>query len=98
MDTSDLDGISAYVSDSDIVEFLYLHLSYVHVLARQVFSRSVGPWDSDDLAQESLLKLLLTLRRTPITSPTAYIKRVVHSQAIDIVRKHKPDQPLLTDE
>ncbi len=52
----------------------------------------------DDVVAEARAKLWLALRNGPITHINAYIRRIVHSVIIDMMRKHEPTQPLPVDE
>lgn len=70
------------------------------VFARGLFSECVGPVDYEDVVQEAFLKFWLLYEKRPINCPKAYIRCIVSSVAIDMVRKYKPNlfQALPVDE
>ncbi len=61
----------------------------VYMYARRAFPTNVGPFDSDDLAQETCIKLWLISRKHSIQSPKAYIRWLVQSVKVDMLRKYK---------
>lgn len=52
----------------------------------------------DELAQKIRIKLWRISQKEHIFCPRAYINRVAHNEAIDMVRKYKSTLPLPTDE
>lgn len=50
--------------------------------------------ETDDLAQRVRIKFWHALQDKPIDYPKTYIKRIVHSEFIDLVRRLKPDYTL----
>src|SRR5438045_26854 len=90
MGTFDVRGPCDYDDDPNIDELLSKYISYIQDLVRKEFSQNIGPADCDDLVQDSLIKIWLILRGTTLTNPKAYIKRVVHTVVVDMVRKFKP--------
>jgi DNA-directed RNA polymerase specialized sigma24 family protein len=52
----------------------------------------------NELVQRSRIKFWLALKRRPIRSPKAYIRRIVHSEAVDMVRQKPRAIPLTLDE
>ena len=93
-------GLSPYDSDSGSNEALEKYFPLILALARQEVPVSIGPVDSEDVAQEAFIKLLLSAKKQPIESPKAYIRKIVHTVKIDIARKYKPNlnQAFPTDE
>lgn len=82
-------GPSNSDSDPDDTDIVQTYTQFVYDVARQIFPCSTGYVDSDDLAQESLLKLHLASQKMSIISPKAYIRQLVCRQAIDMWRKDK---------
>lgn len=52
----------------------------------------------NELAQRSRIKFWLALKQRSIRSPKAYIRRIVHSEAVDMVRQKTRAIPLSLDE
>ena len=94
----DVRGPSHFDSDPDDCDLVYMYADFVYAVARQEFLCSVGYVDSDDLAQESLLKLHLIPQKETINCPRSYIRQLVHRQAIDMRRKDKAHQLIVTDD
>ena len=90
MGTLDVRGPFEYDDDPDIDEFINKHVFYIQDLARKEFSQNIGPAERDDLVQDSLIKLWLISKRTTLTNPKAYIRRIVHTTVVDTLRKFKP--------
>ncbi len=99
MSSSDLPDPSPYESDSGTGDMLE-YFQYIHVVAQRYVSFSIGPIDSDDVAQEAWIKFWLIYQKQPIESPKAYIRRIVFTVIADFVRKYKPHlfQALSSDE
>jgi DNA-directed RNA polymerase specialized sigma24 family protein len=99
MTVSNLPGPSPYDNDSDIDEMLEYYEYILAVTWRQVPS-NIGPIDSEDVAQEAFMKLWIISQKQPIENPKAYIRRIVHTTVVDMVRKFKPHlyQALPVDE
>lgn len=62
-----------------------------------ITSADVIDLDIDELAQITRFKLWLALQKQDIHNTNAYIRRIVHNEAINMVRQHKPVGPLITD-
>ena len=99
MTVSNLPGTSPYDNDSGIDEMLEYYEYILAVTWRQVPS-NIGPIDSEDIAQEAFMKLWIISQKQPIENPKAYIRRIVHTTVVDMVRKCKPHlyQALPVDE
>ena len=99
MTVSNLPGPSPYDNDSGIDEMLEYYEYILAVTWRQVPS-NIGPIDSEDIAQETFMKLWIISQKQPIENPKAYIRRIVHTAVVDMVRKFKPHlyQALPVDE
>ena len=54
--------------------------------------------ESDELAQIIRIKLWKARRKYTIKNPPAYIRKVAHTTAVDIIRHHRSSIPLSTDE
>jgi DNA-directed RNA polymerase specialized sigma24 family protein len=106
MSNSNLLGASAFDSDydaSEIDEILRQNDGYILALAREKLPRyiaSPGVLDLEiqELAQRSRLKLWRTLQKRHIAHIKAYIRCIVHSVSMDMVRRYKPNLPLPVDE
>ena len=106
MTISALQGISPYDSDygsKEIDEILRQHEDYICALARDRVPRHlVSPelldLEIQELAQRSRIRLWRTLQKTRITYIKAYIRSIVHSVSIDMIRGYKSDLPLPLDE
>ena len=99
MTVSNLPGTSPYDNDSGIDEMLEYYEYILAVTWRQVPS-NIGPIDSEDVAQEAFMKLWIISQKQPIENPKAYIRRIVRTTVVDMVRKFKPHlyQALPVDE
>jgi len=99
MMVSNLPGPSPYDNDLGIDEMLEYYAYILAVTWRQVPS-NIGPIDSEDIAQETFMKLWIISQKQPIENPKAYIRRIVHTTVVDMVRKFKPHlyQALPVDE
>ena len=101
MATSNWPGPSAYDDDpggDEINSFLESYHSYILALARGEIPGLFGYYDSDDLAQDVLIKLWRVLLDHAIEFPGSYIRRSVHNEKVGLVRKHRPYQYLVRDE
>src|SRR5437588_791827 len=94
--------INPTTGESDIGsnECIEQYFPLVYTYARRAFPLNIGPFDSDDLAQEACVKLWLIARKHIIQSPKTYIRRVVQSVKVDMLRKYKTQtyQALPVDE
>ena len=103
MKISHLTGPSAYDSDFDVDALLEQHDEYIVALAKKYLPRTIAPaevldLEIDELAQNSRIKLWLALQKRKITHPRSYIRCIVQTESVDMIRQHKPILPLLTDE
>lgn len=99
---STFDGSSIEVNKS-----LERYYKYILELVRMQVPRSIVPPEKldeeiNDLAERTLIIFWSRLisGQIEITSPKAYIRSIVHSQCVDLIRqlKRKPTFPLLTDQ
>jgi DNA-directed RNA polymerase specialized sigma24 family protein len=99
MSTSNLPCPSMYDSNL-ITDDMLEHFQYIRIVAQSHVLTSIGPIDSDDIAQEACLKFWLIYQKQTIASPKAYIRRIVLTVIADNVRKYKPHlyQALSIDE
>lgn len=69
-------------------------------LASGFLPTSSGIVEYEDVAHEAFIKFLLIYDCQPIRSPKAYIRRIVYSVMIDMIRKYRPNffQALPVDE
>ncbi len=101
MATSNWPGPSAYDDDpggDEINSFLECYLPYILALARGEIPGLFGYADSDDLAQDVLIKLWRVLLDHAIESPVAYIRRAVHNEKVGMARRYRPYHYLVRDE
>lgn len=85
-------------NDAGFESFLEENDSFIIAKAREEMPRSVGPSDSDDLAQNVRINVWLVWKRQAISNPRPYINRAIHNGAIDIYRKDKSYQAVNTDD
>ena len=90
MASSDIRGPSPYDCDLGLNECVEKYFPLILALARKAVPNNIGPVDSDDVAQEAFIKLLLISEKQPIKSHNAYIRRIVHTIVVDSLRKFKP--------
>ena len=99
-------GVSAFDSEYDVNEIdaiLRQNDGYILALAREKVPRHIASpevldLEIHELAQRSRIKLWRTLQKRHITHINAYIRCIVHSESMDMVRSYKPDLPLPVDE
>ena len=77
--------------------------AYILALAREKVPRHIASpevldLEIHELAQRSRIKLWRALQKRHITHVKAYIRCIVHSESMDMVRSYKPDLPLPVDE
>ncbi len=89
MNTSNLPCPSPYESNT-ITDDMLEHFQYIRIVAQSYVLTSIGPIDSDDVAQEACIKFWLICQKQTIASPRAYIRRIVLTVIADSVRKYKP--------
>jgi RNA polymerase sigma factor (sigma-70 family) len=92
MAAPDIRGPSPYDSDPGINQCVEKYFPLILALARMEAPNNIGPVDYEDVAQEAFIKLLLIVDKQPIKSPKAYIRRIVHTVVVDMVRKFKSHQ------
>jgi DNA-directed RNA polymerase specialized sigma24 family protein len=88
---------------NEINEILRQNDDYILALARMKVPRHIASpevldLEINELAQRSRIKLWRALQKRHITHVKAYIRRIVHSESMDMVRGYKPDLPLPVDE
>jgi DNA-directed RNA polymerase specialized sigma24 family protein len=106
MTISILRGASPCDSDYDaneIDEILRQNDDYILTLARKKVPRHITSpelldLEIQELAQRSRIKLWRTLQQSRVTHIKAYIRCIVHSASMDMIRNYKPDLPLPLDE
>ncbi|MHB8597825.1 MAG: RNA polymerase sigma factor [Ktedonobacteraceae bacterium] len=106
MSTPHLPGPSPFDSDYDaneIDEILKQNDDYILALAREKIPRHIASpevldLEIHELAQRSRVKLWRSLQKRHITHIRAYIRCIVHSESMDMLRRYKPELPLLVDE
>lgn len=67
-------------------------------LPRNMIHPDVLDLDVDELVQNSRVKLWLALKKRQVTSIKAYIRSIVHSEIVDMMRRRHPTLPLPLDE
>src|SRR5579885_1943586 len=104
MPSANSNGVLLCKNDQDeIISFLEQHEAYIlaqarRLVPRNIFSPEVIDLETDELVQKSRIKLWQTLQERTITNPRAYIKAVVHSEAVNATRsKHRSLLPLPVD-
>ena len=106
MITPNLLGASAVggnYNTNAIDEVLRQNDGYILALAREKVPRHIASpevldLEIHELAQRSRIKLWRTLQKRHITHIKPYIRCIVHSESMDMVRCYKPDLPLPVDE
>jgi DNA-directed RNA polymerase specialized sigma24 family protein len=88
---------------NEINEILSQNDGYILALAREKVPRHIAPPDVLDLeihelAQRSRIKLWRMLQTRHITHIKAYIRCIVYSESMDMIRRYKPNLPLPIDE
>jgi DNA-directed RNA polymerase specialized sigma24 family protein len=99
MAISNLLGPSAFDSDPDAEEILKQHDTYIVDLARKKVPRNIVRPEMlhdeiDELSQRVRFKLWLSLRKKRIKNLRAYIRSVVYTEVINMVRQHQSILPL----
>ncbi len=103
---SKLPGASPFDSDyniNEIDEILRQNDDYIVAMAREKLPRHIASpevldLEIQELAQRSRIKLWKALQHRHIRHIKAYIRCIVHSASVDMVRNYKPDLPLPLDE
>jgi DNA-directed RNA polymerase specialized sigma24 family protein len=88
---------------NEINEILSQNDGYILALAREKVPRNIASpevldLEIHELAQRSRIKLWRMLQTRHITHVKAYIRFIVHSESIDMIRRYKPNLPLPIDE
>lgn len=92
-----------YDSDGDVNEILEKFDPYVVALARKKAPRSVAHSELfgdvvDELAQRTRIKLWQAIQKQCIVNPRPYIRCIIRTESIDMMRSYKHVLPLPTDE
>jgi DNA-directed RNA polymerase specialized sigma24 family protein len=103
MGRSNLQGPSAYDSDSNLNELLKQHDKYITTLAQTRVPRNIVRPEMladeiEELAQRVRIKLWLTLQKRCIRNIKAYIRCIVYTEVIDMVRRNRSTISLPLDE
>jgi len=88
---------------NEINEILSQNDRYILALAREKVPRHIASpevldLEIHELAQRSRIKLWRMLQTRQITHVKAYIRYIVHSESMDMIRRYKPNLPLPIDE
>jgi RNA polymerase sigma factor (sigma-70 family) len=90
--------------EGSIEETLLEYDSYIVAQARMCISQSAGSvnavlldLDADELAQMVRIKLWHVLEEREVVYLKPYIRRIINSEFIDMLRRRKPTQPLPED-
>ncbi len=99
----DVSAVGGKYDANEIDEILRQNDGYILALAREKVPRHIASpevldLEIHELAQRSRIKLWRALQKRHITHLKAYIRRIVHSESMDMVRSYKPDLPLSVDE
>jgi DNA-directed RNA polymerase specialized sigma24 family protein len=103
MAIDDLLSPPAYHSDSDADEILLQYDAYIVDLAQNNVPRNVVYPDVlydevSEIAQKVRIKLWLNLRKKYIRNIKAYIRCIVYTEVVDMVRQYRSTFPLLLNE
>ena len=96
-------GPTNYDSDGDINEMLEKFDPYIVALARKKAPRSVAHPELfgdvvDELAQKTRIKLWQASQKQHIENPRPYIRCIIRTESIDMMRRYTPALPLPADE
>ena len=97
-------SVSPYDSDGNAdVKLLREHEKYIQNLVRKKIPRHLIPPDVmdlevDELIQQVYIKLWLQSQRQHIVNPKAYIRRIVWTETVDMVRRYRPVTSLSVDD
>lgn len=91
------------INTSDINEILEDYDSFIRMLARKNMPRTITSvealdLDIDDLVQITRINLWFALQKQDVRNMGAFIRRIVHNEAINMVRQYKPILPLITND
>ncbi len=103
MRKTSLQDLTACKSPSNPDQNLEEHLAYIKTLARIEVSRNkvyseMMVLEADELAQNACIKFWLGCQKRFIAHPRAYIKYIVHSEFVDMIRRGKVTIPLCIDD
>jgi RNA polymerase sigma factor (sigma-70 family) len=106
MSTGEHDELLKYEGNTRIEDVLAQYDSFIVALVREhvcqdptLVRAAVRDLEIDELAQLVRIKLWHALEEKEITYPKAYIRRIVHSEVVDMARRQKkPLQELPEDE
>jgi DNA-directed RNA polymerase specialized sigma24 family protein len=96
-------GLPQQGNTVNVDEILKQYDSYIIALAHKelphiAIHMGVLEDDIDEIAQMARIKLSSALKKGPIGNLNAYVKKIVRSQRIDLLRKYKYTLPLIIDE
>jgi RNA polymerase sigma factor (sigma-70 family) len=88
---------------SDQEEILRKYEPYIRSLVRKQYPHGLVHPDLldvalDDVVQDTWVKLWLALRQSRITNIKGYIRCIVHSEIVNMIRRYKATLPLPVDE
>jgi DNA-directed RNA polymerase specialized sigma24 family protein len=89
--------------DVNVDEILEQYEAYIVALARKelphiAMHMDVLEDDIDEIAQMARIKLNSALGKGPIGNLAAYVKKIVHSQRIDLLRKYRYTLPIIIND
>ncbi len=90
-------------SEVSLEEILEQFDGYIASLARKniplnIVDMQMIDLEVDDLIQNVRIKLWLALKKRPLKNIKAYIRCIVQTEVVDMIRRHKPTLPLPIDE
>lgn len=103
MSTVNISHTPGPITIVEIERLLEQYDGFITTLARQAAARTSTrlqelDMEIDEIAQMTRIKLWNTLQKTRIDNLKAYIRRIVHNEAINRIRQRKDVMPLLVDE
>lgn len=103
MTKSKMTGTSVSAAENDANALLEKYDGYIVTLARKQVPRTIVHPEIlgdlvDELAQEARIKFWQTTQKKQLTNPRPYIKCIVRSESIDMIRRYKRMFPLPVDE
>src|SRR6266487_660471 len=66
------------------------HYEYTRAVVQSRSLQYIGPVDQDDITQDAFMRFWLISEKQPISSPKAYIHRIVSTVIVDLARKYRP--------
>src|SRR5947209_7360266 len=103
MAKSYMTGTVGSSDEDDVNALLEKYDGYIVTLARKQVPRTMVHPEIlcdlvDELAQEARIKFWQTTQKKHLTNPRPYIKCIVRSESIDMIRRYKRMFPLPVDE